>query len=67
MKWFQKRDEVTTMISHTLEDELAKVYATITHGGRKGYMVHVPPSIPFSRSSLKSAKADAEWILANRK
>lgn len=67
LKWFQTRDPVTTVVSHTLEDETARVHATITHGGKKGYLAHVPPSIPFSRRTLKAAKNDAEWVLNNRK
>ncbi len=67
MRWFQRRDPVTTVISYELEDEQARVYATITHGGKKGYLAHVPPSIPFSRSTLQAAKNDAAWIINNRK
>lgn len=66
-KWFSVRDPATTVVSHTLEDEGARVYAKIEKGGRKGWLVTVPPGIPFSRSTLDSAKKDAEWVLDNRK
>lgn len=67
LKWVRIRDDITTVVSYSLEDEKARVYATIKHGGKKGYLVHVPPSIPFSRATLKSAQKDAEWILSQRK
>jgi hypothetical protein len=66
-KWYSRRDPITTVPYHELEDEKANVLATIKKGGKKGFLVHVPPSIPFSRASLHSAKADAEWILLQRK
>lgn len=67
LKWFPKRDAVTTVVSYTLEDEGARTYATIEKGGKRGWLVDVPPSVPFSRSTLDAAKKDAEWVLANRK
>lgn len=60
-------DPVTTVSTYTLEDEKAVVYATVSRGGKKGWLANVPPSIPFSRISKKAAQHDAEWILAQRK
>jgi hypothetical protein len=67
LKWYPFRDPNTTVISYTLEDEVARVYATVAKGGKKGWLVTVAPSVPFSRGSLITAKRDAEWILNNRK
>lgn len=66
-KWFTVRDPVTTVVSYHLEDEKANVLATVTHGGKKGYLVSAPPGIPFSRRTLQAAKNDAEWVLSQRK
>lgn len=67
MKWFQHRDPKTTVVSYTLEDELGKVLATVSRGGKKGFLVTIPPSQPFSRTTVQAAKKDTEWVLQNRK